>query len=497
MKLIIFFFLVVLSLKADYSIEVLRAASSQQNLQAMIKEADTLEKAHFKELRIELDGEELLLTLGNYKEYDDALKDIVSVQKIHKDATIRRYDLTKKELLHIEEDSKKIEKKHFDKDTFWSSGYTVDANCLQKRSIAAPNQRAKTDEEKFWSSGYIIDAKCLKKRTIAKVNDKVEVQKESVFADKNQEAYHTLEKAYKAEISGNKDEAYSLFDTVTDKCSEASLYNKACKGVIMYHPFKSKYFQDPYYTSLYAETVWFQRRYQPETLTQKNFVDTVYQIKAKAGRYFDDNKKTSFYLFAHVDGDTNSKAGDIPIIYSENYAGVGIGLDYKPIKQVRLFIETSLEKNFISSTNQDIQNDYRIGAEYYDQWGPGMNLECSYNAKVNFDWFGDLYLSAADYSRYDNNIIFQGYTRLGARLLNYKMSNLSAYARLGITADTKGDFFNNVADIGPGVELKPYQPFPLSIRLEYRLSKYFKNVKSGDTDRFNSFFLYGILYFEK
>ncbi len=445
MKLILFFLFASMSLEANYCIQVLTSKISEKNLNLLVEEANSDKYDGFGALRIESRQNYLAFRLGEYEDYKESLKDIVPIQKIHKNAYIRKCDFPNEKMLYMKDDRPIIEK--------------------SKLPIL------------------------VKKPT--------KVQKQNLTVTKNGQAYHKLEEAYRAEKRGKKEEAYKLFDEAADECTQASIYNNACKGVMIYHPLGRKYLDDPYYATIYGEAVWFDRVYKPETTRQKNFTDVVYQIKAKVGRYLDSDKKTSAYLFAHVDGDTNSKAGDIPIIYSENYAGLGVGLDYRPIKEARVFIESSIEHTFVNSGGKDAQHDYRVGVEYYNQWGPGMNLSCSYDPTLPFDWFSDLYLAAVHYSRYHDNVIFQSAARLGVRLLHYKMSTLSAYGRLGITADTNSDFFNNVIDIGPGLELQPYKPLPLSIRTEYRYSKYFRKVNNGDTDRFNSFLVYGVFYFEK
>ena len=485
MRLIIFFLFVAMSLEANYCIQVLTSNASKKNLNLLMNEAKSNKYNGFDTIRVESRGNYLTFRLGEYKDYKETFKDIFLVQKFHKDAYVRKCELLKEKVLYMKNDRQIAKKaKH---QVIVKKPIKVEIMPQEQNLLLDTNSRTVSTSQK-------IEKKNLKPIIVKKP---IRVQKQNSSLDKNREAYHTLEKAYRADSKGEKAEAYKLFDEAASECNESSIYNKACRGVIMYHPLRQKYLDDPYYATIYGEAVWFERKYKPQTANQKDFEDAVYQIKARVGRYIDDRKKISVYLFTHLDGDTNSRYGEIPIIYSENYAGVGIGLDYRPINQARLFIETSIENNSIRDDGNDIENDYRIGAEYYDQWGPGIDLHCSYDTTVSFDWFSDLYLSAVAYSRYDNNIILQSSARLGARLLHYKMSTLSAYGRLGITADTHDDFFNNVADVGPGIEIQPYKPFPLSIRTEYRFSKYFKNVRSGDTDRYNTLLVYGIFYFEK
>ena len=466
MKSILFFFFLVVSVHANYCVQVKSAIFSSQKW--ILNEAKKKQYQSYKNLRIEKRGQYLVLRVGDFKSYKEAIPLLKDLRVIEEEAYIRKCDFESKKALYI-------------------------------HNATRSNNSPKTlqTKQKYISDKYEdIDIIEIKQAvdTSKKVQPK-KLQTKQIKVEKK--AIQLLQDAYNCSLDSNRSKAYNLFSKAIEFSNEKDIYDKACKGVIINAPLRRKYFADPYYLSLYGEMEWFKRTYHPQTLFQRDFEDIVYQFKVRYGRFLDTNKKISSYLFMHIDGDTKSKGGSIPIIYSDNYMGVGLGVDYRPIVSTRIFGEFSLENNLLSSDRDRYESNYRLGLEYYKQFGKGLDISCSYDFLINYRWFADIYLSTIFYSRYEDNVIAQQVSRIGTQIVNYRYSNLLVYLREGITADTNGDFYNNIIEIGPGLEMKPYQEVPFSVRLEYRFSKYFKNVTTGSTDRFNTLLLYLIFNIEK
>jgi len=504
MKFILFFILLTVSLEANYCIQVKSTFPSEKDL--LIREIKSDKYNIFSDVRIESRKPYLVFRIGNYKKYKDALNDIFKIRSLHNDAFIRKCDLLQDNILYIKNET------YRDKDEKTQKEY-VQENFKSVEALVASNQKAiiKANEEvkQVEETGLeqlhnepIVKEDQQKEKKQTEIATVVPVVVKKVDSSNDMQAeYNTFEalrKAYVSSNEGNQTAAYYFFNEAIDKSSDASIYNKACKGTILYAPLRRKNIADPYYVTLYGTVMWYERAYQPETVFQKNFNDTVYQLKIRVGRYMDDNKTISLYFFTHLDGDVNSKAGSVPVIYSDNYTGIGIGADYRLSPYLRLFFETSFENNLIHNKGVDnTQFDYRAGLAFYKRWGPATNLSCSYKPTMSLKWFSDLYAAAVFYSRYNNNVILQTSGRLGVQLLTYRMSTLGIYTYAGVTADANGDYFNNIIETGPGLEYKPYQPIPFAIRSEYRFSKFLKNVPNGATDRFNTLLIYGIFYFEQ
>ena len=503
MKTLLLFILFVVSIEANYCIQVESSLLSTKDL--LIKKVQGKKYDSFRDVRVEEREPYAVLRVGDYKHYKEALLDIWQIRKEDTDAYIRKCDFKRDRIFFIKNDTHMqessiveqeavVEDENLKNETFQEESTLEEENASEEVNGADSSSETNADQQEL-QGVYDNDQAYEDTDTIAQENAAVKSNEQTT---QEYTAFEALSQAYIASNEGNQAEAYHFFDTAIDKCSDASIYDKACMGAILNAPLRRKNIDDPYYVTLYGMAMWYKRAYKPETVFQKNFNDTVYQLKMRAGRYMDEKKKLSLYLFAHLDGDVNSKAGDIPVIYSDNYTGAGIGADYKITPSSRLFVETSFENNTIHKTGDDnTQFDYRVGADFYKRWGPATNLSCSYNPIVPLQWFSDLYAAAVFYSRYNNNIIMQASGRLGINLLTYRMSSLGAYAYVGVTADADGDYYNNIMEVGPGLEYKPYETIPFAIRTEYRFSKFFKNVPERESDRFNTFLIYGIFYFEQ
>ena len=494
MKSILFFIFFVISAEANYCIQLESLPLDKKEL--LVREAEGEKYNAFTDVRVESRQPYSVLRVGDYDEYKDAVKEIFKIRKIHNDAYIRECVLRKNAIIYIKNetaqtDSTKIEQK---RDT------SVSKQAQRKEILVTKQEqqkKAQIEKQSVETEEIVVEVE-EKPAVVTKTAEVSQTTNVQETEAKSLSSFDALAKAYAASNEGDKSTAYNFFSEAIDKCSDASTYNKACLGAILNAPLRRKNIPDPYYVTLYGTAMWYDRAYKPETAFQKNFNDTVYQLKMRAGRYMDEKKKTSLYLFAHIDGDINSKAGSVPVIYSDNYTGVGIGADYRLSPYSRLFVETSFENNLIHNAGVDnTQFDYRAGVDFYKRWGPATDLACSYNPRVPLKWFSDFYAAAVFYSRYNNNVILQSSGRLGINFLTYRMSSLGAYAYVGVTADTNGDYYNNIAEVGPGLEYKPYETIPFSIRSEYRFSKFFKNVPDGETDRFNTLLIYGIFYFEQ
>ena len=58
-------------------------------------------------------------------------------------------------------------------------------------------------------------------------------------------------------------------------------------------------------------------------------------------------------------------------------------------------------------------------------------------------------------------------THQGIRLLQYKSSMVNLYVTGRVLADTKRVFYNNIAEVGPGIAFVPSNRFNLQLRFEH------------------------------
>lgn len=199
----------------------------------------------------------------------------------------------------------------------------------------------------------------------------------------------------------------------------------------------------------------------------------------------------TLYLGTRITHDSKSRGGSLPAIFSDNVALVGAGVSFRPKRtNLALVAEANLAFNLTTSTarNRDVEPDYRAALYYYRRWegklyGPAGALTLG---RLRSDrLFTDLDASLGYYSRYDHNGIGYLQLREGVRLADWRASRLYGYAKINLVKDTNRDFYNNLAEFGPGVEFRPSGNFNLSLRAEYLRGTYF-GIEGHDPNPFRA-----------
>lgn len=202
--------------------------------------------------------------------------------------------------------------------------------------------------------------------------------------------------------------------------------------------------------------------------SQSRFGLTVRPLVVRLGIEQPNNLQSRQYLFLRRTDDNRSKnLGELSQIYEDNVQIIGVGGQLTPIKglPVVTFLETGAAYDLIYRNRNRWRGDVRTGLMYYDQFG----ARPAYFDKVNMrsHYYSDLYGEATYFSRYNNNVIAGVKTHQGIRLLQYHTSMLSLYATGRMIADTKREFFNNFAEVGPGVEFIPNNRLNLKVLFEH------------------------------
>lgn len=294
-----------------------------------------------------------------------------------------------------------------------------------------------------------------------------------------------LQAGYAYDSSGNKSQAEKLFEAAMDT-KNASIYGKACRASNYDGPLYRKRLPNPWYLTFYADNFY-----------ESRISDAIFPIKIRFGRYVDTAHRISVYSYFHFNDDLRSRGGVLPAIYNDNYAGLGVGVDWFPFlnRSLRLFAETGIDYNLLDSERPLWRNDTTAGAEFYQAWG--SHNGCGLHATWPLRSFGDAYVSMAYYTRY-NDAIGQVVLRQGVRLFNYHMSAISAYLKLNLVGDSRGVYYNNIVEIGPGLSWRPDQRWPLSLRAEYLFGSYFRGVdQSTERNTYTTWLLQAIVYFEQ
>ncbi len=309
-----------------------------------------------------------------------------------------------------------------------------------------------------------------------------------------QDGRDALARGYAADAAGDRASAWHAYRDATAS-GDASIYDRACKGVVYDAPLQRRQLPDPYYAAVYAAPIWMSRHYSGDQVALRDFDDTVWQSKARFGRYLDEDKRVSAYGYARINADSASSGGGVLQIYNDNYAGIGAGIDYRPLPSLRLYLEAGQDYDLENRNRDRGRGDVNLGVDYYSGWG--SNPSCSYTLRWPMAPFADLYASAVAYSRYDDNVIGQVTGRLGLRVSSYRYSAVSAYLLGNLTYDSVGLYYNRAFEVGPGLEWRPHLAWPVSLRIEYRRGRYLDAVPDGAGHGYSTLMFQGIVYFEQ
>lgn len=308
-------------------------------------------------------------------------------------------------------------------------------------------------------------------------------------------SHAALARGYRYDRNGNRGQAWLWYRRAAALATNAAEYDRSCMGVVYDAPLQRKRLPEPWYMTFYADPMWMQRSYVPTTPAQQKFSDFLLQSKLRLGRYLDSSHRASVYAYATYNSDSASHGGDVPQIYNDNFAGIGVGVDYRPLPGWRLYAEVGPDYDLTYRQRPRWRTDLTFGAEYYGAWGAGTR--CTYRPEWPLHPFSDLYASVARYSRYDGNVIGQLTARGGVRLFQDHFTNVSAYVLVNVTADSQHLYYNNVIEIGPGLSWRPNIAWPLSLRLEYRFGHYWRNLPADYTSQYRTLMLQAIFYFEQ
>jgi hypothetical protein len=146
---------------------------------------------------------------------------------------------------------------------------------------------------------------------------------------------------------------------------------------------------------------------------------------------------------------------------------MGGGVQITPFKSVPVigFIEAGMAYDLLYRDRDRWRGDLRGGLMYYNEFG--KKPAWFDTLKMSTDYYSTLYGDVTYFSRFDNNVIGTVKTHQGIRLLQYRSSMLNLYLGGRVMEDSRREFFNNFAEIGPGIGFIPSNRFRLQIRYEH------------------------------
>ena len=202
---------------------------------------------------------------------------------------------------------------------------------------------------------------------------------------------------------------------------------------------------------------------------QSRFSDLILSGIARTGRVLDRSSQLTAYASARATRDTRSTGGAQPVIYSDNVAIAAAGLRVRPGSgPFALYAEAGPAFSLTSGTSQGTRFDVRAGGYYADSYR-------TWDATSVGDFVNDSYADASYYSRYEDGILY-AQLRPGVRVARGPDAALDVVSRVFLAADTRGDFYNNLAEGGGGLRLATRPSIGVSVYAEAVFGSYLRDA---------------------
>ena len=220
---------------------------------------------------------------------------------------------------------------------------------------------------------------------------------------------------------------------------------------------QTKAFPKPYYGEFF---------FTP--FTQNRFGITVNQFIGRLGVELPLPMAPRVYSFTRRTQDNReNNTGELTQLYEDNVWVTGMGGQLFPFEKVPLFIyvEGGAAHDLFFRARRRWRPDLRAGFMYYQETG----ARPSYYSKPKYstDYYSTWYAEMTYFSRYDNNVIASIRTHQGIRLIQYKSSMIDLFVRGRVIEDTRRDFYNNFAELGPALAIVPSNRYNVEIHLDY------------------------------
>lgn len=279
---------------------------------------------------------------------------------------------------------------------------------------------------------------------------------------KNQNGrYYLMQLGYDAANKGQNREAYQYFQKAaichTEACTRLEIVRRAQNAMTNLSGSQTKALPTPYYSEIF---------FYP--FSQTRFGLTVTQIVARAGVEAANRWQSKTYLSLRRTQDNQShNDGQLPQLFEDNVEILAVGGQFNPFPNFPMIVyaEGGGAYDLIYRNREPWRGDLRAGLMYYQEWGARPRYVL--HPVWGLDYYSDGYVDLTYFSRYDNNVIGGARTRQGVRLFQLRSSMLNLYLVGRVLMDTRRLYFNNLAEIGPGISIVPSNRFNLQIRMEH------------------------------
>lgn len=335
----------------------------------------------------------------------------------------------------------------------WSEYYQIENNDLEKANEILQKLSLKTPQDsKVWKTWAYLE---LRKKN----NSQALTYIDRALTLNPEDEELLLQKAYLLNAAQRNPEALEIFKRLqySSNPETAEKARQSVKNLTGTESSSSKIsFLDIYFSPS------FEGRYDTAILP----------LKLRYGRYWGEENRGQVYGFANVNRDTRSTGGARPEIIDQNAAILGVGANYRPWEwPIYLYLEVGGSYDLIDLNRDKFRESINFGLAGYQEWY-WHNTETTHTPKQNQNqYFAELYGNAASYSREDYNVIGDFRLRTGWNMNRDHFGNVQAYLKLHTINDSNNEFYNNLAELGPGVAWQP-ENFPIKLRVEQMYGKY-------------------------
>ncbi|RUR13719.1 tetratricopeptide repeat protein [Legionella sp. km772] len=257
-------------------------------------------------------------------------------------------------------------------------------------------------------------------------------------------------------ISTDKYWAYHYFNLAT-RAADKQLALRAQNAMTNLSGLQTKVLPPPYFSEVFFDP-----------FSQSRFGITVRPLVGRLGIEHDNRwQSKTYFVFRRTQDNKSENAGQVPQIYEDNVQILGVGEQITPFAAIPLvgFFEAGRAYDLVYRDRNRWRNDVRAGLMYYNEFGakPAYFEHITANAKYYSTVYGDV----TYFSRYKNNIIATVKTHQGLRLWQYHSTMLNVYLSGRVIEDTNRDFFNNIAEVGPGIGFIPSNRYKIELRYEH------------------------------
>lgn len=265
-----------------------------------------------------------------------------------------------------------------------------------------------------------------------------------------------LQKAYLLNQLGRNAQAHAQFKLL-ENAKDAKIAATACQAAQNLHfAVVTRIVPAPYFADLYASPSY-----------ESRSDAAVLPLKLRAGRYFGVEQRGQVYGFVTANRDSQSRGGVRPEIVDENALTLGMGVNYRfgTSLPVTAYLEVGASRDLIERNRAKNRESVVAGLTTFLEWGDTAAFcgqGCSFPQTFHADFYGNI----ATYSREDYNFIADLRLRPGLNFLKNEWGVGRAYWKLRSSHDSKGEFFNNVFETGPGLSFDFVPELNLSLRVE-------------------------------